>query len=329
VFRIEIDHPQMMLTQSVLWRKSYSLMRGRFQDAGICIRHSSSRMIRSTLTSLAGIAYAGVPGSSLDCKAAVLQLLSYGERIKAAKLLTYNGSHCFLLTVGDGDLVAVKSGFASGYVGEGPRALSLILQVLKAYGVDIEEYEVTQEQLARLDVSALTHEDVERLEQMDPVRPARWYDYARNDSDWKQDGTLFGDLEPRLPIAVIDSRIVDLAIYFEDDADGKLLKGYRRLEDSVRERTGLTKEFGTKLFSKAFAGEDSLLTWEGIDGSEHQGRALLFTGAYMAHRNPRAHQESKHGLSEQISELLLLNHLYALERKAILRLPPPANAKSC
>ncbi len=39
----------------------------------------------------------------------------------------------------------------------------------------------------------------------------------------------------------------------------------------------------------------------------------LFTGAYMAFRNPRAHRELAHDLGAALGEFLLLNQLYLLE----------------
>jgi hypothetical protein len=282
--------------------------------------------MRLRLNSLAGIAYAGAPGSSSSCRTAVLQLLFYGKRIASARILTNDGSHCLLLGIGESDLVAIKSGFASGYLGEGPQSLSFALQALMAFGVEIEEYEVAGDYLARLDASALTSTDIESVERAPPIRPSRWYDYCYPDSERREKGILFADLDPRLPLAIIDNRIMDIAIHFEDDPDSKLMTGYRRLEDLVRARTGLVGEFSTKLFAKAFAGEESLLCWEGTDGAEQQGRALLFTGTYMAHRNPRAHQERRHDLGKHISEFMLLNHLFRLEREASARSSPDGEA---
>ena len=276
-------------------------------------------MARITLKSLAGIGYAGAAGSSADCCTAVLQLLFYGRRIVSAMILTSDHSHCLLLTVGEGDLIAVKSGFASGYAGEGPRTLSFVLEVLLAHAVEIEELGVTSDMLARLDSSALMAADVEQLKSARPIRPSRWYDYIFDHSDTRPNGTLFEETDPRIPLGLIDPRIVDLAIHFEDEPDNRLLIGYRRLEDLVRTRAGLEREFGAKLFQAAFGGENSILHWEGIDGAEQQGRVLLFTGTYMAHRNPRAHQETQHGLRQQAREFMLLNHLYTLERAAATR----------
>jgi hypothetical protein len=104
-----------------------------------------------------------------------------------------------------------------------------------------------------------------------------------------------------MPFAIIDSRIADLAISFWNDLDDRLLKAYRRLEDIVRKRAGV-QEHGTKLFSQAFIGNNAKLTWQNIDETEKVGRGTLFTAAYMAHRNPRAHRELKSYQDAQLSE---------------------------
>jgi hypothetical protein len=234
-------------------------------------------------------------------------------------ILTNDHRHCLLLRVGEGDLIGVKSGFSSGYAGEGPRTLSFVLEILMAHAIDIEELNVQSDMLTRLDASALTAADVDELNAARPIRPSRWYDYIFDHSDTRPKGTLFEETDPRIPLSLIDARIIDLAIHFEDEPDNRLLVGYRRLEDLVRTRTGLEREFGAKLFQATFSGEDSILHWEGIDGAEQQGRVLLFTGTYMAHRNPRAHQESRHDLRQQAREFMLLNHLYELECAASTR----------
>jgi hypothetical protein len=78
----------------------------------------------SSIDDSAMIEYAGVPGASKECQDAVIRLIQFGDRITRARILTYEREHCLLLTVNVGDLVAVKSGFASGYGGEGPRSFS-------------------------------------------------------------------------------------------------------------------------------------------------------------------------------------------------------------
>jgi hypothetical protein len=110
---------------------------------------------------------------------------------------------------------------------------------------------------------------------------------------------------------------MDLAISFWKDPDDRLLKGYRRLEDMIRERIQ-THEHGTKLLSEAFVGNNPKLTWKNIDDAEKIGRGNLFTAAFMAHRNPRAHRVLKTYRDAQLSEFLLLNHLYRLESESHL-----------
>ena len=99
---------------------------------------------------------------------------------------------------------------------------------------------------------------------------------------------------------MIDSRIMDLALFFWDGPDDKLAIGYRRLEDLVRERTRIAQH-GTKLFSKAFSPSDGPLTWNDADDGARTGRMNLFTGTYGAHCNPRAHRELGGGPGELLA----------------------------
>jgi uncharacterized protein (TIGR02391 family) len=265
---------------------------------------------------LAGIEYVGIAGVSAACKDAVIRLLQYGTRVTLGRILSHSNHHCLLLTVESGDLVAVKSGFASGYSGEGPRTFSFVLELLDSHGADLEEYAVDEGLLDRLDLSALTRRDILCIDAARPIRPNRWADYVIDD-DWdkSEDGTLWREFRPIIPFAIVDPRIIDLALKFEKQPDDCLLKGYRRLEDYVRERTGID-EHGAKLFSQAFQSRPPKLTWKDIDDSEQAGRASLFTGAFMAYRNPRAHREPKEHSSE-LAEFLLLNHLFMLENEAV------------
>jgi hypothetical protein len=267
---------------------------------------------------LAGIEYFGIAGASKDCQDAIVRLLQFGDQVLRARILTHSQDHCILLTVNVGDLIAVKSGFSSGYGGEGPRTFSYVLQLLTSHGAEIEEYQVDEPIIERLDNSALRMSDIKRLDSSKPIRPNRWHKYVfESDHESAEDGTLWKEFPPIIPFAIIDKRIADLAISFWNGADDRLLKGYRRLEDFVRERTSID-DHGAALFSQAFLAKNSKLVWKGISDGEKVGRANLFTGAYMAHRNPRAHRELKSYQDAQLTEFLLLNHLYRLEKEAHL-----------
>ncbi len=265
----------------------------------------------------AGIEYVGQPGVSKECQDAVLRLLQYGDRVTRARILSSSNDHCLLLTVNVGDLVAVKSGFGSGYLGKGPRTFSYVLQVLEAHGAEIEEYRVAADLIERVDSSSLTVGDLDLLDAAKPVHPTRWDDYVFED-DWerRRDGTLWREFPPVIPFAVIDTRLADLALSFWDTPDERLLTGYRRLEDIVRRRT-LIDEHGSKLFSQAFDPKNGKLGWKDIDSGEHAGRMTLFTGAYNAYRNRRAHRELSDDAEGVLTEFLLLNHLYRLEKESI------------
>jgi len=266
----------------------------------------------------AGIEYVGIAGISKECQDAVLRFIQFGTRITEVRILSAKSRHCLLLTRDGGDQVAVKSGFATGYGGEGPRRFSYVLQILDSHGAEIIENDVPRSLLDKIDDSALTKSDLKRIKKIRHVRPSRWYDYvSERDFERAREGTLWREEFPAIvPFALIDARIMDLARDFWNSPDNSLLVGYRRLEDIVRERTAI-KHHGSKLFSQAFNPGDGALTWEHVEDGERAGRMQLFIGTYGAHRNLRAHREMKTHSRELLAEFLLLNHLYCLERDAI------------
>ena len=274
---------------------------------------------------LAGIQYMGHPGTTSSCVAAIAKLVHFGDTINYAKLISYKddtgGYHCFLLNINHDDLVAIKSGFTSGYLGEGPRGLSVSLQLLERHGVEIDEFVVNKSFIERIDASCLLSRDLEELNELKPVRPARWYNYIHE----KNELTLYSnrDLKDIMPLTVpyglIDFRLMDLALKFEDEYDNVIGQSYRRLEDIVRKRTDLLVESGSRLMAKAFQGEKSILHWNDIDGGEHNGKGTLFTAIFNAFRNRRAHREIDSNLDEAMREFLLINELFILESKSVTR----------
>ena len=267
------------------------------------------------------VEYVGRATVSADCRDAIIRLVQYGDRIQLARILTAGNRHCILLTLTEGHWVAVKSGFSSGYNGEGPRSFSYVLAILDEHDVEITEIDVTPALLDRLDHSALRASDLSKLTDAKVRTQGHWRDYIYEmHATMTQAGSLRKKFRPVIPFAVIDPRIADLARLFWDAPDERLLTGYRRLEDLVRQRTGIN-EHGAKLFSAAFNGTDAKLTWDGIPSAEAIGRGQLFTGAFMAFRNPRAHVEPNELPNDQLSELLLLNLLYTLESRATERIP--------
>lgn len=280
-------------------------------------------MNREDDRTLAGIEYHGVAGATQDCMEAVMRLIQFGDQITHVEILSSPGTHvtehCLILTFNVGDLVAIKSGFASGYAGEGSSGFSYVLALLEAHGAEIKEYEVTAELIERCDNSALTRADLEFIKAARPIRPSRWYDYVF-EKHWDIERTvpIWREFPPVVPFALIDTRITDLALSFWENPNDRLLIGYRRLEDIVRKRTG-SSESGAKLFSQAFLGSKAKLIWNDLSESEQVGRANLFNGSFQAYRNPRAHREMANNPRRELFEFLLLNHLYCLEKESVER----------
>lgn len=271
---------------------------------------------------LVGIEYMGIAGASKECLDAIKRLIQCHYDFRNVLILTcrdgHIGTHCLLIYNSVGDQIAIKSGFSSGYGGGGPSYFSETLTILDSHRIEIDECLVEEALIERIDQSALTRSDLEAIESTRPTRPTRWHDYILDKHErYENTGRIWRGLEPVVPFAIIDERLFDLASTFWDNPDDKLLIGYRRLEDIVRNRTDLT-DSGRKLFSKAFNQPGAVLEWKGMDNGEMSGRINLFVGAYGAHRNPRAHKEMKHDSREQLSEFLLLNHLYRLETEATI-----------
>lgn len=275
----------------------------------------SQRLLSSDL---AGIQYVGLSGITSSCITAITRLLNGGELIKHAFLITCDSSHAFLLATEYDEMIAVKDGFRSGYPGEGPRGLASALALLYRHNVEIEEYEVELLFMERLQYSCLLQSDLDFIRSQNPVRPSRWYDYMYDQGqDLEMPGKGLAHHYPlAIPFGLIDERIIDLAVTFHKNEDTAIISAYRRLEDILRKRTGLTGE-GTKLFSRVFLSDDSPLRWDVPDEGESKGRANLFSAAYMAFRNARVHREIEPGSGTDLREFLLVNELYCLEAEAM------------
>ncbi|EHR0555782.1 TPA: TIGR02391 family protein [Vibrio vulnificus] len=273
------------------------------------------------MTKLAGIDYRGLGGISRHCIDAVVEIIHFGRQINEVKILTsgsgYDCGHALILNVDTDVTIAIKSGFTSGYSGEGPRSFSYVLSILKKFTEEIDEYLVPHKLIERIDKSALTEKDMVWLSEQRPVRPQRWYDYIYERHYSELNVRQYFPAE--IPLALIDPRLYEIALSFKVNPDNALLAGYRLLERLIKDKSGLTQETGAKLFSKAFQGEDAPLYWDGLDGSEVKGRATLFSSVFMAYRNRRAHQEPNDDIHEDLREFMLLNQLFILEMSTIVR----------
>lgn len=287
------------------------------------------------------VEYHGVPGITARCLDAIVRLIHYGETIERVFLLSCDSRHGFLLELQYEQKVVVKTGFRSGYPGEGPRGLAMALLLLKRHCDCVDEFDVSSSFLERLDSSCLLQSDFVTLERLSPVRPVRYHDYIYDRLDLDDEDHLDGLLEQaqdlfgaritrifrsdhvlnslfpsEIPFSILDERIVDLAFKFKTDPDAAILSGYKRLEGIIRERVGGTDRTGSKLIGDAFLKGPGTLYWDGLHDTEQRGRVQIFAGAFMSFRNRRAHNEVELSDKEELREFLLVNELFLQERAA-------------
>ena len=237
------------------------------------------------------IQFVGIAGITQSCVNAVLRYLQFNDSISKALIITNSRTHALILYTEDHERIAIKSGFSSGYPGEGPKGLAYILSLLQEYDVEIEEYDVKKKVIEKINNSCLALPELEKLENSRPVRPPRWHDYVYDYRDrYSKKESILRKFPHVIPFAIMDPRIFDLSVLFWEAPGDKILTGYKRLEDTIRERCGLA-DHGSKLFSKAFLGNKAVLIWPGVNPGESVGRANLFIATYSAFRNPRAHRE--------------------------------------
>ncbi|AUC05798.1 MULTISPECIES: TIGR02391 family protein [Acinetobacter] len=262
------------------------------------------------------IDYLGEAGITETCLYSLCNLIQTNADLSYALLLTNDQSHGFILKDQSDSYYIIRSGFTSGYPGEGPKGLAKALTILNKHKIETEEVTIPAKLMNKVNNSSLCDNDIDFIFREKVIRPIRLHDYIYPFQNEVASSHLKRYYPLELPYSIIDDRIFDLALLFKQDPDSALSKAYKRLEDIIRLRTSLN-EHSTKLFAQVFQGDNALLTWDVPDSAEIKGRVNLFTGTYMAFRNARAHREKDENLLHQYREFLLINELYLLEAEAI------------
>jgi hypothetical protein len=286
---------------------------------------------RSSLSSSAlpgQIEYRGRRGVTQPCLEALASYLQ--ERREKGVAILFSGpedkygcrSHAFLLTVDGSPELLISDGFSSGYMGEGPRGLISAISILDTSGWNINEIALGQDLFERLCSGLVTWEGLSRVCKRRRRPISRIFRYVTRESLGHDQMRRHWQAVPvNIPLPLMDSRILDVAMRFWIDPDGLLAKGYRRLEDVVRKRGGLNgaNDHGARLFSRAFGNDKSPLVWR-VNDEDSICYAPLFTATFLGFRNARAHRdpgfESEHAL---VLELLQLNQLFILEAQLVPR----------
>ncbi|PCD01152.1 TIGR02391 family protein [Halopseudomonas pelagia] len=255
------------------------------------------------------------------CLDALRSLIQLRVPISQVKLLTASEGqtniHGFLISTELDELIAIRPGFSSGYPDEGSRGLATAIELLRTFRFEVEEYSVSGKLLARVKRAALTLQDLKFLESANPIMPIGLDDYVYDAGLFgRPPGVFLRGFEPCIPLALIDERLADLVVDFFEHSNARLMSGYARLEVIIKNRTGLNESAG-KLFRAAFDGTSPYLMWPEIDQGERVGRVGLFVSVYQTYRNRRAHNEVVANEHLDLTELLLLNNLFVLERSAV------------
>jgi hypothetical protein len=273
---------------------------------------------------LPSIEFLGQAGITCRCVDAVIRLVQTGVRFESGYIITHKNEHALILVSDTSEVYVIRSGFASGYNGEGPDGLAYVLKLLGKFDLGIREHEVSEKIFEKLNSGRFSRSDLDKLVKSQPVLPHQWRDYYFG---WKFGEELWNRFPPIIPFRIIDSRLMGAALQFWENPKDHIFQGYCQLEDILRRRCKV-EEHGSRLFSTVFLGDKSHLTWEDLDTKEQAARANFFISAYGAFRNPRAHKILEHEPEEVVSEFLVLNQLYRLERDAVDRPSDPKDQET-
>ena len=132
----------------------------------------------------------GISGNSQDCLDAIATALQFGPRVLSATLVTdskredrapHLHAHLFLLATENPDyprFVIVRSGFTSGYSGEGPSATSAAILLLDSVGIGLDSREVEKGVFERIDAGDVSYEKLRALRDDPSRRGSSPYDYV-------------------------------------------------------------------------------------------------------------------------------------------------------
>ena len=277
--------------------------------------------------------YLGIVGSSTDCLNALGVTLQFGPAVHAALLVTkekeeeepWPHEHLIVLQLENADFgrpIVIPSGFASGYGGAGPRALSRAIILLSKANVSVKSKIAAGLLFHQINIGRATHEQLENLARLGKGGTDPWDLVDMRDADLS--GTnppIWSDwIDLRVPRGLVSANLDDLVQELERDHRDAVFKAFRRLESSIRSRMqGLgaiteSEAVGARLVNNAF-GDKGKLGWSDIDptSSEYKGRRDLLAGAFSVLRSPRVHNEDDpFSRADHIRDFILVGWLLDL-----------------
>jgi hypothetical protein len=267
---------------------------------------------------IADVQYHGQHGVTQSCLNAIVRVLHSEEWISKALLLSNSNFHCFYLELLESERIIIRPGFASGYGGEGPAGLAKALLMLEEHNIHVEEVRVSDGFMRRAADSFLTEDDLSEIDESRAVRPYRIGDYIHGILDRRGGYSAKTYYPPIVPYALVHPLIKDLSLLLSSAPDEAIFQAYRRLEQHITKRTGLSFH-SSKLIRAAFEGEKSALHWDRLTEAQMKHRVSLFLYGFSFSRNPRAHAEFKTNQLNALREFLFVNELFLLESEAVER----------
>ncbi len=260
------------------------------------------------------IQYLGTPYTQ-DCLDAIGIILQTQAYIEKALLLSCNQLHAYLIKSHRSTFI-IRSGFTSNS-GEGSKGLASSLQLLLKHNIEVEEINISEKLMKKVNHSSLSGADLETMFTARVVRPINIYEYIYaiyKTTEYQTKNDRYYPTE--LPFHLIDSRILDLALKFNEDPNRSIFNAFIRLENIVQTRINSDKH-SSALFEYAFCSENPPLICKSEDKRASQATGRIFSNIYKAFRNEHAHNEVSKPLKTLIREFLLINELYILESEAI------------
>lgn len=277
-------------------------------------------------------------GNTQDALDALTEVLQSDPPVVGCVFVTAGdregGQHLLVMITEDEKFprpVVIRSGFTSGYGGEGPVGTSLAITLLDDLNIRPLSVVVDSSLFERIDQGTATYEELRGLwdhslagwkrgKDVSHYVLERDFDRSEKHQSWRR------SVAPRLTYSLVSPDLFDLIPQFERNPREALIAGFRRLESEIRaalQRVGVetTDRAAVQLIRLAF-GKDGRLRWADVpaDSSEHLGRVEMLAGAFQALRNKRAHEEddaSDH--VENIQDFYVLSRVYEWGAYSVVR----------
>lgn len=284
-------------------------------------------------------------GSSADCLSALAAQIERRSDLFAGVLVTGKRSgldgvpkHLFLLVSGERDYPTyciVRSGFTSGYGGEGPSATSRGLLLLLSVDAEIASRVVSGSLFDRIQRGDVAYDDLEGV-RLRGEPGLSWSTYVQG-ADWDvyNAGRTWADwTSAHLPLPLVTPGLQELVTDFRGHPEDAVVRAFRRVESRLRERLHAVTNLppglsGAKLINHAYSADKGILRWPDAEPGDsiHNGRRDLLVGSFAIHRNPRVHHEDhKLPYEQDIVAFLLAGEILQLIERSVPRTSPENGA---